>query len=66
MVIGRCTATHDNFTSLINLITILDIDNLKIEYYIFAISLVKLYNGMNLNQTCANDISTESDDDFNS
>lgn len=57
---------HDNFTSLINWIPNLDIDSLKIEYHIFASSFIKLYNGMNLNQTCANDISTESDNDFNS
>lgn len=39
---------------------------LKIEYYIFANSFIKLYNGMNLNQPWERDILTESDNYFNS
>lgn len=50
MGIERCTATHDNFTSLINWLPKLDIGRLKMEYYIFASSFMKQFNGLNLNQ----------------
>ncbi|KAL4100656.1 hypothetical protein QTP88_020691 [Uroleucon formosanum] len=59
--------SDDHFIALKNWIPSLNLDDLKMEYSIFAKSFIKLYNGMNLsNIKSNNELIIESENEINS